>query len=171
MVGLTLLLVLGAAEEGTPPRFHGEVAFSAGAVASSAPAIGFGAGVRLEAGVRLADEYVLSVGASVAGQPFLGYLSGYATFGLSFGFSVTRHLTVSFGAVGAFILNLPLGISLLAPIRLTLRPGADDARTGLVIGFEAGPGVLVWGITGRGASFTIPSPALSGALSIGYGVW
>lgn len=174
MWSLLLAMALGSDGRGeeTPAmvRVHGEASAAGGAMISTVTP-GYGPGAHLEAGVVLADTWVISARATAVSI----ITSGFLALGTSFATKLGAHFTLGGGVSWCFIspvaFDLPAGAAIVTPIRLTYRLGADETRSGVVFGAELIPGVVYAATAGRSRPPPTPAFAFGGLVTAGYAWW
>ncbi|MBL8917081.1 MAG: hypothetical protein JNM17_40625 [Archangium sp.] len=172
------------ARERASPRFHGELSL-AGGFGLSQPAIGYGPGVYVEAGIVVDDAHTVALRGSLITLVSIGVLQG----GLIFSERIGEHVTVGGGIAWTFIsgieIRLPTAAAIHIPMRFTFLIGEERstyeiARRGFTIGIEFAPGIAYAKSNGL---TTMPAPvqerlapdtpdvSISALLTIGYAAW
>lgn len=172
------------ARERAAPRFHGELSL-AGGFATSQPAIGYGPGVYVEAGLVIDDSHTVALRGSLVTLVSIGSLQA----GLVFSERIGEHVTFGGGIAWTFIsgidITLPTATAIHVPIRFTFllaaeRSEYETSRRGFTIGVEFAPGIAYAKSNGL---TTMPAPlqerlapdtpdvSISALLTIGYAAW
>lgn len=183
-----LALLLAAAEVEPSPQVldarhatrlrWGVAGVGAGGVGIGHGGFGFGAGVSAEVGGVFADRWSLVPRLTVATV----LVANLVSFAAAVEYSLSDTLGVSLGLGGSYLgatgFDLPVSVSLIAPLRVLFSPharaGVMTARKGLQLFFEAQLGwdfAGSYGYVSSGFVSTRPPLSVSGVLGVGFGMW